>query len=71
MNVLVLFMQMMFYVRLCDYVTCYLHVNLVSIYAYSLLSILCSFDELVQKSGMVEGSLTLSVDHFGIVACIF
>ncbi|XP_040971656.1 uncharacterized protein LOC108478646 isoform X3 [Gossypium arboreum] len=30
-----------------------------------------SFDELVQKSGMVEGSLTLSVDHFGIVACIF
>ena len=39
MNVLVLFMQMMFYVGLCDYVTCYLHVNLLSIYAYSLLSI--------------------------------
>ena len=39
MNVLELFMQMMFYMRLSDYVTCYLHVNLLSIYAYPLLFI--------------------------------
>ena len=45
MNVLVLFMQMMFYVRLCDYVTRYLHVNLLSICAYSLLFFHCSFDK--------------------------
>ena len=71
MNVLVIFIQMMFYVGLHDYVTCYLHVNLLSIYAYSLLSILCSFDKPARKLGMVGGSLTLYVDHFGIVACIF
>ncbi|KHF99258.1 hypothetical protein F383_38221 [Gossypium arboreum] len=70
MNVLVLFIQMMFYVGLHDYVTYHLHVNLLSIYVYSLLSILCSFVKPAQKSRMVRGSLTLSVDHFGIVACI-
>ncbi|KHG12623.1 hypothetical protein F383_20541 [Gossypium arboreum] len=64
-------MQMMFYVGLHDYVTCCLHVNLLRIYAYSLLSVLCNFDKLARKSGTVGGSLTLSVDHFGIVACIF
>ncbi|KHG11441.1 hypothetical protein F383_15860 [Gossypium arboreum] len=62
---------MMFYVGLHDYVTCYLHVNLLSICAYSLLSILYSFDKPARKLGMVGGSLTLSVDHFGIMACIF
>ena len=71
MNVLVLFMQMMFYVRLCDYVTCYLHVNLLSIYAYSLLFIPCSVDKPARKSKTVGGTLTLSVYHLGIMACIF
>ena len=71
MNVLVIFIQMMFYVGFQDYVTCYLRVNLLSIYAYSLLSIFFSFVKPVRKLGTVRGSLTLSVDHFGIVACIF
>ena len=59
MNVLVMIMQMMFYVRLYGYVTCYLHVNLLSMYAYSFLFIPCSFDKPARKSGTVGGMLTL------------
>ena len=71
MNVLVMIMQMMFYVCLYGYVTCYLHVNLLSIYAYSLLFIPCSVDKLARKSETVGGTLTLSVYHLGIMVCIF
>ena len=71
MNVSVMIMQMMFYVCLYSYVTCYLHVNLLSIYAYSLLFIPCSVDKPAQKSETVGGTLTLSVYHLGIMACIF
>ena len=71
MNVSVMIMQMMFYVCLYGYVTCYLHVKLLSIYAYFLLFIPCSVDKPARKSGTVGGSLTLSVYHLGIMACIF
>ena len=71
MNVLVMIMQMMFYVCFYGYVTYYLHVNLLSIYAYSLLFIPCSVDKPAQKSGTAGGTLTLSVYHLGIMDCIF
>ena len=59
MNVSVMIMQMMFYVCLYSCVTCYLHVSLLSIYAYFLLFIPCSVDKPAQKSGTVGGMLTL------------